>query len=162
MSEPEIVLYFEDVRSRDGRMLSETEWVDPVPLMVADEDLGGEDPWGNTLVGAVTGIRREGHVVLGTPSISLKPYAGLATEPDFDKIGDLWRTAVESQETVVLRGARLRGVTLGSHPVWPGLEVGVECRPKTGWLSGERYCAIHGRTGGWPCRFNRGEGGDDA
>jgi len=26
------------------------------------------------------------------------------------------------------------------------------CRPKTGWLTGETYCAVHGRAAGWPCK----------
>jgi hypothetical protein len=26
-----------------------------------------------------------------------------------------------------------------------------ECWPKTGFVSGERYCGKHGRSAGWPC-----------
>ena len=150
MAEPEIVLYFEDVRSVDGRMLSETAWVDPVPLMVMPES-ESEGHSGAEIIGAVSGIRREGHVVWGTPSIPLESYQGLACEPDFDHVGDPRMVG----ETMVMSGARLRAVTLGHHPVWPGLEVGVECHPKVGWLSGEEYCAVRGRAGGWPCRFSR-------
>ena len=119
MAEPEIVLYFEDVRSVDGRMLTATAWVDPVPLMVMPE-AESEGHSGAEIIGAVSGIRRKGHVVWGTPSISLEPYRGLACESDFDKVGDPWPNG----DTLVIRGARLRAVTLGHHPVWPGLEIG--------------------------------------
>lgn len=30
--------------------------------------------------------------------------------------------------------------------------MGDRCRPKTGWLTGETYCYVHGRAAGWPCR----------
>ena len=33
---------------------------------------------------------------------------------------------------------------------------GLECEPKRGWLSGEAYCATHGRAAGWPCREDVG------
>lgn len=26
------------------------------------------------------------------------------------------------------------------------------CHPKTGWLSGQTYCAVHGRSASWPCQ----------
>jgi hypothetical protein len=29
------------------------------------------------------------------------------------------------------------------------------CRPETGWLSGETYCAVHGRAAGWPRKVTR-------
>lgn len=30
-------------------------------------------------------------------------------------------------------------------------ESGRVCSPKTGWLSEETYCEVHGRSTGWPC-----------
>jgi hypothetical protein len=32
-----------------------------------------------------------------------------------------------------------------------------ECTPKTGWISGETYCLIHGRAAGWPCNAASGD-----
>jgi len=27
-----------------------------------------------------------------------------------------------------------------------------ECEPRFGYITGEKYCAIHGRAAGWPCK----------
>jgi len=32
------------------------------------------------------------------------------------------------------------------------------CHPKTGWISGETYCGVHGRAAGWPCAVDAEEG----
>jgi hypothetical protein len=29
------------------------------------------------------------------------------------------------------------------------------CVPTTGWISGQTYCAVHGRGAGWPCSVGR-------
>jgi len=122
-SEPEITLYYEDVASIDGRAVSESEWTEPIPLMVMPES-ESEGHSGAEIIGAVTGIRRSGEAVVGTPSVSMEPYRGLACEPDFDRVDQTKMHYADGGEVMVIRGARLRAVTLGHHPVWAGLEVG--------------------------------------
>lgn len=122
--QPEITLYYEDTVTKDDdrRMVTQTTWTEPVPLMLSAE---GEGHDGSTIIGALTGIHRDGNRVVGRPSISLAPYKGLACEPDFASIPRLTDLPDRDElpEVMVAVGPRLMAVTLGKRPVWDGLEV---------------------------------------
>lgn len=126
-AQPRLILYFEDHVTDDGRVLRDTRFTDePIPLLLMPDDTNGLGHAGSMLIGAVHSLRRDmahlAHwtwkpVVSGIPSIDLSPYLGYAPEPDFDN-GD---SRLEDRGLMVLEGARLRSITFGQRPCWPGL-----------------------------------------
>lgn len=114
-------LYRENHMTTDGgRRLVETGWAEePLPLLVAPDPAGdGHD--GATLIGTVTGVRREDGGWVTGELHTKQDLTGLACEADFDSVELI--PATNGSSLVDMKG-RLRAVTLGARPCWDGMTI---------------------------------------
>lgn len=109
---------FENRPTTDGRVIESgaLTWVDePLPLLIS---MGGEGHSEAHRLGTVTDISR------GTDPAELwatlsHPIRGMAPEVDLDSAD--WEEGPYG--LMVVKRARLRAVTLGLRPCWPGLVI---------------------------------------
>jgi hypothetical protein len=113
-----IRLYPEGRDTNDGRRVVNTTWRQtPLPVLLARESEEGGH-YASRLVGNVADIRREGQWVTGdviAPGIDM---TGLAPEPDFRDVNTRMVDGV-----MVMVGARLVAVTLGTRPCWDDMVI---------------------------------------
>ncbi|WP_159600011.1 hypothetical protein [Agromyces humi] len=62
------------------------------------------------------------------------------------------RSAGTATAAELLAERRAQGLTAADLPRSPGVYAeDLACAPKWGYITGERYCAVHGCAAGWPC-----------
>jgi hypothetical protein len=99
--------------TRDGRMLTEGTviWREQIPLLaLPNPQRDGHD--GAHIVGAVTNIRREGHLIMGDPSVDL---GDMVLTCDVDQIGD----HIEHGEGIEVKGGRLTAAYINQRKNYP-------------------------------------------
>jgi hypothetical protein len=118
---PRQLIAYEGLITSDGRVIEPgvLTWDDPIPLLIS---MNGEGHFGSVILGKVTDITRsidssaDQARILGTLS---HPIRGMAPEIDLDPT---------EHETgpfglMIVRAGRIRAVTLGLRPCWPGLVI---------------------------------------
>jgi hypothetical protein len=108
-----IELLREGESTRDGRMLTPGTviWREQIPLLALPNiDQKGHE--GGHIVGAVANIRREGHLIVGDPSIDL---GDMILTCDVDQIGD----PIEHDEGIEVNGGRLTAAYLNAKHYYP-------------------------------------------